>query len=589
MKARVKSSVRLFKKQFARLVTIAAIVIVSIGFMSGLGEVESKINSGIVNLYNERNISDLSIKSFNPSGFSSSEIEYLQEKFGTENVFKLNSSEFKVNNEITRVYNINLENNKVNKLKLIEGEIPKNSLEILAERGTKELNEYSVGDKVTIQGKSYTISGIVESPLLIQKTEEFSLIYSGEIVKNVFYIHGENRFSGNEIYITFEDRTLFNAYSDAYEAEIDSLKEELKANLPEYTAILSLYENAGIYSLNQYAAKVGMVSIIFVVFFLLVTLLVVYSTMSRLLDEERSQIACMRTLGYSNLKITSRYTSFVAISSLVGGLSAFIIGMILTKLIYEAFNLHFLMPKFPVGASSIYYLITFAIIFFSTIILTFFTGLKVSSTKPAKLLTPKAPKAGKKVLLERIKFVWKRLSFKYKSSFRNVFLFKSRFFMTVISVIGSTVLVFAGMSLMDSAMKKDGYESLVIISGVIIAFSSALCALVVYNLTNINVSERNREIATLMVLGYHDKEVANYIFREIYIMSLIGAVIGVPVGIWFMDFAFELIDFGSIADINWWTYILTPILTMIFSFVATRILYKKIIKTDMNESLKTVE
>lgn len=204
--------------------------------------------------------------------------------------------------------------------------------------------------------------------------------------------------------------------------------------------------------------------------------------------------------------------------------------------------------------------------------------------KPAVLLTPKAPKSGKKVLIERIPFIWKRLSFKYKSTMRNVLLFKSRFFMTVVSVIGSTVLVFAGMGLLDCAMLRENATSLVAISIALLVFSAALCALVIYNLTNINVSERNREIATLMVLGYHDNEVTGYIFREIYIMSFIGAILGIPFGI-----VFGLIDFGSLADINWWTYVLTPFITMLFSFISTRLLRKKITKTDMNASLKTLE
>ena len=161
--------------------------------------------------------------------------------------------------------------------------------------------------------------------------------------------------------------------------------------------------------------------------------------------------------------------------------------------------------------------------------------------------------------------------------------------MTVISVLGSTVLVLSGMGLTDCSIKLDGGASLIAIAVTLIVCSALLCALVVYNLTNINVSERTREIATLMVLGYDDKEVSGYIFREVYIMSFIGAILGLPVGLVFLEFVFGLINFGSVADINWWTWILTPILTMCFTFLSTRLLYRKITKTDMNASLKTLE
>jgi putative ABC transport system permease protein len=116
-----------------------------------------------------------------------------------------------------------------------------------------------------------------------------------------------------------------------------------------------------------------------------------------------------------------------------------------------------------------------------------------------------------------------------------------------------------------------------------------LCALVIYNLTNINVSECTREIATLMVLGYNNNEVTGYIYREVYIMGIIGAILGIPFGMIFIEFVFDLISIGTLADINWWTYVITPITTIFFTFLSTLLLRKKIISTDMNTSLKTID
>ena len=160
--------------------------------------------------------------------------------------------------------------------------------------------------------------------------------------------------------------------------------------------------------------------------------------------------------------------------------------------------------------------------------------------------------------------------------------------MTVLSIMGSAVLVFAGLGLMDCSNSIPGGESLSTIALAIIAFSALLSALVIYNLTNINISERNREVATLMVLGYHNKEVCGYIFREIYIMSFVGALLGLPVGLGFVEFVFGLIDFGTVSQIKWTTYVFTPLIAMAFSFLSTLLLYKKITKIDMNASLKTV-
>ena len=110
-----------------------------------------------------------------------------------------------------------------------------------------------------------------------------------------------------------------------------------------------------------------------------------------------------------------------------------------------------------------------------------------------------------------------------------------------------------------------------------------------YNITNINISERQREIATLMVVGYRPKEITGYIFREIYLMCLLGAILGIPFGYWFLTYMFNVLGFGSIKQIGLWVWITAPILTMLFSFLSTLLLKSKILKIDMNGSLKSVE
>lgn len=585
MKTAFKTAYRMFSKQIARLLTIVAIVIVSVGFMSGIGESENKINQALVNYYNSQNISDLLIKSQNSTGFTKEEIESIEDKFGKENVMKSFSYDATINETITRLYTFDISKMNINKLELLEGNYPSSSNEIVVERKTNKIKSYNINDKITINDIEYTVSGIVLNPLIIQKNEEISYI-ENEHLENVIYFDSEFLPITNDLYITIENRDLFNAFSSKYETKINELKSEITL---ENVTILSLYENYGLYSLSSYAQKVGMIGIIFVVFFLAVTILVVFSTMTRLLDEERSQIACLKTLGYSNFKIISKYLLFVSISTILGCILAFGVGTSLTRILYIAFGIQYSMPPFPSLAKHSYYILTSIIIFIATLLVTLFSGLNLSKNKPSTLLTPKAPKIGRKVILEKIPFIWNKLSFKYKSSIRNVLLFRSRFFMTIISIIGSTVLVLAGMGLFDCTMKSDYGTSLITISIALIIFSALLCALVIYNITNINVSERNREIATLMVLGYQNNEVCGYIFREIYIMSFIASLLGLPLGFVFIDFVFDLINFGNVADINWYTWVLAPIITMLFSGVATLLLRKKITKTDMNASLKTLE
>lgn len=601
MKVFTKSAFRLFSQHIVRLVTIVAIVAVSVGVSSGLAEVQNRITVAENDFYREHNVSDLYIKSTRtvtlpsgdvlPMGFSAAEMEYIIDTYGEENVRKGFYYETKNDDgEITRVCSLDFENERVNKFELLEGHLPESDDEILSERATQQIKGYAVGDKVTVQGREYTVCGVVENPLMQITRNEPSLVYEDEELTYTVYFHSKNLPVCNDVFVAFADRNLFDGFSREYERAVDEHKAQIDEALgDDNVVVLTLYENVGIYSMISYAEKVGIISVVFVIFFLLVTLLVVYSNMSRLFTEERPKIACLKTLGYSDNRIIQRYVFFVSLCTFIGGAIGLPIGLGLTWLLYTAFNQQYAMPPFPGVTSMWYYALIFVVVFVPMMLLTYFSGRATVREKPVQLLTHKTPKSGKKVFLEHIPALWNRLSFKHKSTLRNTLLFKSRFFMTVISIIGSTVLMFAGLGLMDCALKQDGAESIVAIALALVAFSATLCALVLYNITNINVSERNREIATLMVLGYHDREVTGYIFREIYVMCAVGAVLGVPFGAAFMWFVFGLIDFGSMAEINWWSWLLAPAATMLFSFLSTMMLRNKITKTDMNNSLKTLD
>ncbi|MCM1290172.1 MAG: ABC transporter permease [Corallococcus sp.] len=600
MKSFTKSAFRLFSQHVVRLITIIAIVAVSIGVSSGIAELQNRITVAENGFYKERNVSDLYVKSARvatlpngsvvPVGFTAEETDYLAETYGEENLRKSFYYETKNDDgEITRVCTLDFSDDKINKFKILEGRLPQNDGEILTERKTEQIKAYEIGDKVTVAGAERTVCGVVENPLMQITRNEPSLVYENEYLTYTVYLHQEQIPVVNDVYITLTDRELFDGFSRKYEKEIGLQKQKLGEYFQDNAAVLSLYENVGIYSMVSYAEKVGIIAVVFVVFFLLVAMLITYSGMSRLFAEERPKIACLKTLGYADNRIINRYVLFVAMGTFAGGAIGLPIGIGLTYLLYVAFNQQYAMPPFPGVTSMWYYMIIFAVTFVPLLLLTYFTGKVTVREKPVQLMTYKAPKSGKKVFLEKIPALWSKISFKYKSTLRNTLLFKSRFFMTVIAIIGSTVLLLAGLGLMDCAMKEEGAESIVAIALALVAFSAALCALVLYNITNVNVSERNREIATLMVLGYHDGEVTGYIFREIYIMCAVGAVLGVPFGAAFMQFVFSLIDFGTLADINWWSWLLAPVITMAFSFLSTMMLRKKITKTDMNASLKTLE
>ena len=312
--------------------------------------------------------------------------------------------------------------------------------------------------------------------------------------------------------------------------------------------------------------------------------------MSRLIEEERKVIACFKTLGYSNHVIMLRYLLFAFIATIIGGLLAYFVGQFITIVIYYNFEAMFHMPDMTDQVSYFSYFLTLGILVISTLLVTIYTSYSKTKVLPAYIFKKKAPKKGKKVFLEKIPFIWKRLSFKYKSTLRNILRYKKHFLMTVISVMGSTILVFLAVGLFSYSLSDELLgEALTFICLLVLIFAALLTILVIYTLTNINISERYKEISTLMVLGYYDKEVTGYIYREIYIMCIIGIIIGLPLGHICLEGVFNLLDFGSMNEVGLYVYLATPILTILFTIIITLILKRKITRIKLNESLKEVE
>lgn len=393
----------------------------------------------------------------------------------------------------------------------------------------------------------------------------------------------------NEIYIRFNtDDALFSlGYDGALDDEVAALE---AMTFSASTQILTLHENFTFESFKEYANKILGIGYVLMVVFLFVTVLVVLSTMTRLLDEERGQIACLMTLGYSPAVIISKYILFAAIGTLIGGFAAYFAGLGLAWIIYINFEWNYVLPPYSSNVVMVFYIITFAIILLSTLIATVIAGHRLTSQQPAELLRPKSPKAGKAVFLERIPFIWNRLSFKYKSTMRNVLRFFVRFLMTVVAVAFSTALVLAGLAVLDCCLFQDiGGAAMIGVAIIVLVFAALLNFVVIYTLTNINISERERELATLMVLGYHDGEVAGYIYREIYITSFIGILFGLPLGCLLCLLIFKVMAFGSIAGMSWFVWVLAIVLSVVFTILVTLMLHRKIVKIDMNNSLKAIE
>ena len=599
-------------------------VLISVGFIAGIGSATDKIDYSLDEYYTSQNVSDFIIKSKSLLGFNASQISWLKERYGEQNVNTGLSFDVQTDEEeklSVRYYFLDFDNWTVNKPDLIEGTYPEDTSHCLVERESHVIKGYNIGDEIEVDLSSYNlskitvkVSGIIQSPLTFAKDgtpsynndeellDNISFTTSGtkdmDCLENIIYLSYDLApripFVGSyvgDVFVALKDRTVFKGFSPEYEKLTDSEKGAIEDELGrDKIEVITLYQNYSFRSLSSYSSTVTDLGYVLMVAFLLVTALVTLSTMTRLIDEERPQIACLKTLGYSSFGIISKYLIFALIATGIGGVGAYFVGLGVAHLFYYVFNYSFVMPPISSQVAFVFYIINFALIVVATLAATAISGIKMTGEKPANLLRPKPPKAGKKVILEKIPIIWNRLSFKYKSTMRNVLRYKSRFFMTVIAVAFSLSLVMAGLSLLDLCLFHGfGSSAIVGVSTVVVVFAGLLTAVVIYTLTNINISERNREIATLMVLGYNDAEVAGYIYREVYINSSIGIAFGYPLAALLTWIVFKVMSVGVLGEVSWFMWLIAPAIVLAFTALVTLILRRKIIKIDMNESLKAIE
>ena len=545
--------------------------------------------------------------------------------------------------------------------------------------------------------------------------------------------------------------------------------------------------NPGYTGFGQDAERMANLASVFPVIFFLVAALVCLTTMTRMVEEQRVQIGSLKAMGYSGLAISRKYLLYGLLPSLTGGMFGLVIGYILfPKMIFTAYQIMYQMPNIELrayGGISAYSLLAAVA---CTTIATLWACLATLRETPASLMRPRTPKAGKRVFLEYIKPLWRRMSFIHKVTARNLFRYQKRFWMTVIGIGGCTALIIAGFGMRSSllftmsrqydelfhysaqvtladnalpeeraavedflehdsrvvnyipcaassatvvtpsysttayvevmasdeigkvvdlfdyksgdpitmgdegvyidqklsellkvsvgdtffldgdvrgdvtvagiyehytghfiymtpgyyenALHADGepnayllnftsddtdtcnaiFEKLLDMSGVattsrmrdtqdtymhsmervdfvvviIILAAAALAMVVLFNLSNINITERQRELATIKLLGFYDKEVSAYVYRENIVLTVFGILMGCFMGHWLHIYLvrsteIDLMMFGRQTAPS--AYVYAAILTMLFSVLVNVLAHFKMKKIDMVESLKSAE
>ncbi len=559
--------------------------------------------------------------------------------------------------------------------------------------------------------------------------------------------------------------------------------------------VMDRTKNSGANSFKSDAGRVDQIARVFPFLFFLVAALVALTTMTRMVEEERTLIGTYKALGYGRATITSKYLIYAALASVVGSMLGIgILSQVLPKTIFNAYTIMYAVPVGPTPIDPYLASLSALLGVGVTLVATWGAAAATLREKPAALMLPKAPKPGKRIVLERIGFIWKRLNFSWKVTFRNIFRYKRRFVMTIIGIAGCTALLLTGFGLSDAitdiiskqygeitrynttiALANDiseedqervdevindkslvssyGYtaaEAMVASDGktekntyvivpedprgfpdfvtmrnrvsgedlamndtsaiiseklsnqlglmvgdslslseqdqmgnatgstftvevggimenyiggsiymtpayyekttgkgldysiivalspndadirtaisdrllavdgvrtvgyndesissyqkmlssvnsivvVLIVAAAVLAFVVLYNLTNINITERQREIATLKVLGFLPREVNAYIFRETILLTILGALVGLVLGVFMENYVVVTAEVDQVMfgrSIHPLSFAISFAMTLVFSWFVSVVMRRKLARIDMVESLKSIE
>ncbi len=634
VKTFAKTIYRMFLSNKGRFIANVLIVLISIAISAGLANLPSMYQESFSRNYSSGKAADIILKNKTEEGFAEDDLDKVKSSDGVVDAYSFTCIDVASENGIYRIYVMDLHQEN-NRLTLLEGKYPskeysvQDDIAVLAEVGNQNRNGYELSSRVKINTPSlssmgvssltFQVCGTVKNPLYnsvqrenanlqgvteenLMKTYIDAIFYVDaslvpEMVKyGMFEIPTSSILVKTDLYVFYSSSNVY--FSKKYQNEMNQHKEGLEELLgKERTVGLTLEENVSYALFENYNRKVEIIAFLFPFFFILVCALVNSITISRLIEDERKIIATYVSLGVRKGKIVFKYLLFTFCSTFLGGLIGILLGMwIIPVVVLPAYDAVFVMNSLSFSLISPYGIFSAIAVVLVAMAVTLFSSLSSLKETPSSLMKNKSPKPGKKIWLQSIPFLWKPLSFKYKSSLRNIFRQKKNLILTSLSIIGATLLVFIGFALLDvsNSLVNDPLfgsvaSSMGLISLVIILFALSMGIVVIYSLANMNVLERQRELATLKVLGYHDSECLFYCFREIIMVCTFACILGLPISALIVAFVFDYLEFGSIWDVRWTSYLYSFLVIVMMSVVINLLLYPKIKKIDMNDSLKTLE
>lgn len=459
MKKLLKETIVCMVKTSKRFLSILIIVLLGVGFFAGIRAVSPDMEKTLDHYYDETNTYDIMITS--NYGVSDAILNQLEEEYDIEGIYNFDAITTKKDDYATKILSYD-KNDKLNQPKLIKGKMPEQENEVVVDNDYKDI--IKIGDEITIDSplvkeKTLTVTGYVESPLYISTERDSTNLLSGTI-DYYLYMPTENIISPQKTTAYIKLNTTESRFTKDYEKEIRKEKKKIRQELKNEKLegqtwyVLDINSNTGFYQYKQDTERIDNVAKVFPLVFFIVAVLICLTTMTRMVEEERSQIGTLKSLGYKDSAIMFKYVLYASLATIIGGMIGVLIGYrLLPDIVFEMYKNMYRIGDIKL---SYYSSLTFQgmmIALLCTLGATIYTCRKTLKESPANLLRPVAPAPGKRVLLEKIPCIWNHLSFSYKVTVRNVFRYKKRFLMTIIGIAGCTGLILAGFGLKDCIVK----------------------------------------------------------------------------------------------------------------------------------------
>lgn len=484
----IKNIFRTIRDSFGRYIAIFAIVALGVGFFSGLGTARQSMLKTADQYMREHKL--YHFRALSTVGFDAQAADDVQAQTGgrvTGSYFADLLAEEGGRESVLRCHSLT---EGINTPDVRFGRLPQADDECFAD--DQLYGKEDIGKTITVldetagsfRYRSYTIVGVGKSPLYLSRDRGTAKLGDGKVAGFLLLPAGGFRLAAyNELYLdmglkgsAYSDRyteaeqaasvRVTEAVEQAVQARADRLAAAYAANgLPEAQPVaaeaylFTRADNTAYSTFESDSEIVDSLARIFPVFFLIVAALVCSTTMTRMLEEHRTQTGTLRALGYSRGAVMTKYAFYSGSAAMLGCVTGYFLGSWLFPLaIWEAYDMLYGFAELTFTASLPFALISVVGALLCSVGTTWVICRRQLLEMPAQLIRPRAPSAGKRIFLEHIPVFWKRLKFLHKVTARNVFRYKKRLFMMLIGIGGCAALVLTGFGIRDSIADIADYQ-----------------------------------------------------------------------------------------------------------------------------------